>query len=356
MALVLVASPALAADPVGTATIVQNKVMGARQDYERKLVTEDEVFVDETIRTGDRSKAQVKLRDGTGVSLGPNSEAVLDDFVFDTTAGAMSFQVVTGVARFVTGSMPHEAYTIKTPTATMGVRGTDFSFVTTPEGTGVLLDSGSVIVTNEQGQSVQLFPGDAVEVKADGRGGMSVSAPSRALKTALSAVRGTEIVLDGGTTGAGKRVAEVAPTPDPTPGPKPTPGPGPAPGPTDTPSDPGPGPGPGPAPDPGPGPAAGNPGNDKGVGNAGENPNGQGGFGGGSQGRADGGTNGGGSASGGSSGGGSSGGGSAGGGSAGGQGNGGQGNSGKSNGGHGNAGGNGKGGGGNGNGGGNGKN
>jgi hypothetical protein len=190
------------ASPAGTATIVQNIVVSSRDQVERTLVTHDTVFVDEAVRTGARSKAKVALKDGTNLTLGPNSEAMLDDFVYDPDTGAARFDVTKGVARFITGSMKHDAYSIETSTATIGVRGTDFSFIADASETRLLVDTGEVEVRNAAGQSVVVRTGEAVIVPA--HGAMSVAAPPKGLVEELASVRDTlEIHFADATGSAG---------------------------------------------------------------------------------------------------------------------------------------------------------
>ncbi len=58
--------------------------------------------------------------------VGPNSRAVIDDFLFkpDGTATDVALNAVKGTFRFITGKSPKEVYSIKTPTMSIVVRGT----------------------------------------------------------------------------------------------------------------------------------------------------------------------------------------------------------------------------------------
>src|SRR5262249_20892793 len=79
---------------------------------------------DRVITTGDGS-AYIHFIDDTVLTVGANSEVVLDKFVFDgNKARNAVIQISRGTLRFVTGSSDHSAYQIKTPVATIGVRGT----------------------------------------------------------------------------------------------------------------------------------------------------------------------------------------------------------------------------------------
>ncbi len=79
----------------------------------------------ETVRDG---RLDVRFIDDTKLIVGPGSEVRIDRFVFDPNpgAGAATLNMTRGVMRFVTGRMASQAYSVRTPTATLGVRGTDF--------------------------------------------------------------------------------------------------------------------------------------------------------------------------------------------------------------------------------------
>jgi hypothetical protein len=95
------------------------------------------VYAGDTINTGPVGEAQILFRDNTKLVVGPNSSMVIDAFVFkdDNTARAITLNAAKGVFRFFTGSSPKDAYQINTPTATIGVRGTEFDISIEAQGT-----------------------------------------------------------------------------------------------------------------------------------------------------------------------------------------------------------------------------
>ncbi len=81
--------------------------------------------------------------------LVPRRRLVLDKFVYDASAPpkSISITLAKGAFRFITGASDKAAYEIKTPTATMGVRGTVFDVFVADNGESiVLLHEGSVEV------------------------------------------------------------------------------------------------------------------------------------------------------------------------------------------------------------------
>jgi hypothetical protein len=89
------------------------------------------VMAGDTLRTAGESSTGVMLKDDTRVSLGPHSQLVLDRFAFNanTNEGDMLVSILKGTLRMVSGLLVKanpEQVRLKTPTATIGVRGTDF--------------------------------------------------------------------------------------------------------------------------------------------------------------------------------------------------------------------------------------
>lgn len=111
----------------GSATAVQNHVEGVVSGQTQALSSGSAIYTDELLRTGQNSIAELQFLDSTKLSVGPTSEIRLDKFVYDPQkagAGALVLQATRGSYRFVTGVQDHESYSIKTPYATLGVRGT----------------------------------------------------------------------------------------------------------------------------------------------------------------------------------------------------------------------------------------
>ena len=118
-------APAVSADPSGTVLAVVQQSEADGTTGKRVLFPESAVFAGDRIVTGPSGNAQVIFRDQTKLVVGPNSTMIIDAFVFnnDDTARQISINAVKGAFRFITGNSPQDAYTITTPTSTIGVRG-----------------------------------------------------------------------------------------------------------------------------------------------------------------------------------------------------------------------------------------
>ena len=79
-----------------------------------------------------KAKAQVTFEDNTTVKLTEHSKVVIDDFVYDPKKGTgkLAINMAMGTARYASGQIAKnnpQQVAIKTPTASIAVRGTDFS-------------------------------------------------------------------------------------------------------------------------------------------------------------------------------------------------------------------------------------
>jgi len=140
----------------------------------RSLTIGGNVVYKEKIQTSAAGSTQILFPDSSTLNVGRNSSIVIDEFVYDPNArtGKMVASVGKGVLRFVGGQISHTAgVTIKTPVATLGIRGgvatvvypIPPSYLSDPNlanarGELVIGHVGTVTLTNNAG-SVVLRPG-----------------------------------------------------------------------------------------------------------------------------------------------------------------------------------------------------
>lgn len=129
--------PGLAAEVIGEAERVENAVFGEIPGSRRRLASDDDVHLNELVRTEAASAARLRFADGSDLRLGPSAQIRLDAFVFSGKPNA-AMNLARGAMRFVSGSGPAGSYQIRTPVATIGLRGT---------GVDVVLNRGRVFVT-----------------------------------------------------------------------------------------------------------------------------------------------------------------------------------------------------------------
>lgn len=137
--------------------------------------------------------SSITFKDDTKVKINENSRLVIDDFVFDpkkSDAGKLAIKVGMGTVRYASGQIAKnnpQQVAVNTPTATIAVRGTDFSMVVDETGQSlvILLPSckdekeqkqyeldeqrckvGSIVVTTSAGSVVMDHPFQATFVSS----------------------------------------------------------------------------------------------------------------------------------------------------------------------------------------------
>src|SRR5215470_7779032 len=136
-----------AAEPrnIGQAVVIKNLVTAADQQDKRRLAKGDAVREQELLEAQAVSHGEFRLADDTKLALGPNARLVLDKFVYDPdkTSKQVLINFAAGAFRFISSSKDPTGYELKTPTATLGVRGTVFDFY--------LADKGAMVVLMHKG-------------------------------------------------------------------------------------------------------------------------------------------------------------------------------------------------------------
>ena len=133
----MTASPVLAqANAVGVNAAIRNKVeiRSAATRQVRPAVLRARVILNDEVRTGVASQLQILLLDRTTFTVGANARVAVDRFVYDPAANSRStsVSVTKGAFRFMSGRnlrRPAGAVQVRTPVATIGVRGTIFEGV-----------------------------------------------------------------------------------------------------------------------------------------------------------------------------------------------------------------------------------
>lgn len=122
----------------GTIKQVEGEVYAGADAARRRLQPGAAVHVGDRLSTGRHGAASVVFKDGTVMALGPDANATVRQFEFDSTTqdGNFLVELLQGSVRMVTGLLAKinpERFKVRTPTAVVGVRGTDFIVEALPE-------------------------------------------------------------------------------------------------------------------------------------------------------------------------------------------------------------------------------
>ena len=123
------------------------------------------VEMQDTVTTA-KSRVTLSFEDKTTVKMTEQSKLVIDDFVYDANKGSgkLAMRVALGTARYASGQIAKnnpQAVNVRTPTATVAVRGTDFSMTVDELGRSLVMllpscdkkgcVTGAILVSNEAG-------------------------------------------------------------------------------------------------------------------------------------------------------------------------------------------------------------
>lgn len=131
IAAIMAASAAAAQEWAGTVKAVTGSVTVERDGKALPLSLGDKVYAGDKLLSGKDSQVAVTLRDDTLMSTGANSQLLLKGFSFNaaTQEGSVFVSVLRGVTAMVSGLVAKAnplAMRVTTPTATIGIRGTEF--------------------------------------------------------------------------------------------------------------------------------------------------------------------------------------------------------------------------------------
>ena len=139
---------------------------------------DSDIFSFDDVRTGN-GRLAIEFLDDSVVKLTEHSKLIIDEYIFDPdpSKSKMSLQMASGTARFISGAfgkINKENITINTPTATIGIRGTDFKttvdeldrslVIILPDKNGD--SSGELTVTTAAGVEILNEPFQATMVSA----------------------------------------------------------------------------------------------------------------------------------------------------------------------------------------------
>lgn len=130
----------------------------------KKLNVGDPIFYGNTIKTDESGKSQIMFLDQTVMTIGSNTELIIDEFVYDpeNSDGKLLSTIKSGSIKILTGKISEknpENLVVDTPAGTIGTRGTEFKAAIDPE----TLKSQILLIGPGPKNSLGLRPG-AVEV------------------------------------------------------------------------------------------------------------------------------------------------------------------------------------------------
>ena len=175
--------PAVANEIGQVKVLVEYGYSTAPGENRAPIYVRDDVIAESLLETVRDGRMDIEFDDKTKLIVGPNSTVKLDGFVYDLnkSSGEVAVNLSLGVLRFVTGRLSSQSYKVKTPTATIGVRGTDFVVQVDETGATTVSVLGGEVSMSSVG-------GDEALVGVGSTGSTSGSLVSVSLTTGLPSV------------------------------------------------------------------------------------------------------------------------------------------------------------------------
>ena len=132
-------------ESIGDVTLSKGNSVIDRKDGEKDVKVEKnlDIFSYDTVKTG-KGQVAIEFLDETRVDITQHSKLIIDDFVYDPNAktGKLSLKATLGTVRYASGQIAKNSaqnISIKTPTATVSVRGTDFAMTIDEIGSSTII-------------------------------------------------------------------------------------------------------------------------------------------------------------------------------------------------------------------------
>lgn len=177
LSVIIVYAIPLFANSVASITALKGDVTIANEEGSSQAVLSQKLDVRDNVITANMSKAQLVFKDDTIITVGKNSNFSIRDYVYETDHEPVAkFELVKGAMRTITGvigKVAPQKFSVQTKTATIGIRGTNFTVVVGQSGfQQVYCTYGAISVTvqNEQkvvnkGYYIAISPAGETKVK-----------------------------------------------------------------------------------------------------------------------------------------------------------------------------------------------
>jgi hypothetical protein len=151
------------AEPVGKVLATEGTVSATLGADTRTVVRGEAVYRGDWLETDPKSRAKVLLADDTELVVGPASRIHVDEFVYAGSGdqGKVLIEMGVGLLRFTSGKLEPESYEVKTPVASIGVRGTIFDTIV------AAVDFATTVIVREGSVWMKTFGGEKTISKKD---------------------------------------------------------------------------------------------------------------------------------------------------------------------------------------------
>ncbi|HIJ27835.1 MAG TPA: hypothetical protein HPP91_04785, partial [Gammaproteobacteria bacterium] len=171
-----IAIPEMLGDPIGAVDTVgkDGNITAKGSDGVIRILKEgDPIYKDDVIETEGNSTIGLKMLDDTSFQMGASTRAILDEYNYNaaTETGRFEATILEGVFRYASGhlgGLDKGTHTVlKTPTAQLGVRGSELEGQVTADGTTTFVHREGILDVSDawgRGSVTLVEPGTASAV------------------------------------------------------------------------------------------------------------------------------------------------------------------------------------------------
>jgi hypothetical protein len=118
--------------PVGSIKTIKGTAVILRQHQTLPARVGEKIYKNDSFKTGPEGSLGMIFKDDTLLSLGPNTEVTINEFLFSPAEGKLSIitRLIKGTAAYMTGiiaKLSPESVRFETPVGNVGIRGTKFA-------------------------------------------------------------------------------------------------------------------------------------------------------------------------------------------------------------------------------------
>lgn len=173
---ILLIGTTLLANSVATITAINGSATVLRDGSKIEAKLGLKLNVKDNIKTHENTKVQIIFNDETIISLGKNSDFSINEYLFEQDKEPIAkFGMLRGAMRTITGKIGKIApqkFSVSTKTATIGIRGTNFTVIANDDGSyQIYCTYGAISVTIngveyvvEQGYYIEISPSGEVNI------------------------------------------------------------------------------------------------------------------------------------------------------------------------------------------------
>lgn len=176
--ILLILSMELFAQNVATVTALKGSATIQRLDDNIQAKIGTKVENKDHILTKSKAKMQIIFKDDTIITIGRNSSFSIEEYLFDDSQKSVAkFNIVAGAMRVITGQIgkvaPHK-FKVKTKSATLGIRGTNFTIIVLKDGSFISYCTYGAISVSfnskehiiQQGYYINISPTFEIKIKS----------------------------------------------------------------------------------------------------------------------------------------------------------------------------------------------